>query len=70
MIDILFRPEYRGRFDKTSVFARVVSMVEIGLEKRSTLGKWLEEISPEVAAALRGYELNPSLFEWKKFVSF
>jgi glutamate racemase len=70
MIDILFRPEYRGRFDKTGISARVVSMVEIGPDKTSTLGKWLEGISPEVAAALRGYELNPSLFEWRKFVVF
>jgi glutamate racemase len=70
MIDTLFRPEYQGRFDKTGVSAQVVSMVDIGPEKRSTLGKWLERISPEVATALRSYELNPSLFEWKKFVSF
>ncbi len=68
MIEPLFRPEYQGRFKETAVSARVVSMVEIGREKRSSLGNWLEEISPEVATALRGYELNPLLFEWKKFV--
>jgi len=45
-------------------------MIEIGEEKRLSLGKSLEEISPGAAAALRSYELNPSLFEWKKFVSF
>jgi hypothetical protein len=68
MIDILFTPEHRSRFDKTRVSARMVSMVKIGPEKISTLGKWLEGISPEVAAALHGYELKPSLFEWRKFI--
>ena len=68
MINILFKPEHRGRFNETAISARVVSMVEIGEEKRLSLGKWLEGISPEVATALRSYELNPSLSEWKKFV--
>lgn len=68
MIDILFKSEYRSRFNKTGVSARAVSMVEVGPEKRSTLGKWLERISPETAGALRDYELNPSLFEWQKFI--
>ncbi|MDH7511344.1 MAG: glycosyltransferase family 39 protein [Clostridiales bacterium] len=68
MIDPLFKPEHRGRFKETAISARVVSMVEIGPEKRLGLGKWLKGISPEVAAALRSYGLNPSLFEWQKFV--
>ncbi len=68
MLDALFRQEHRGRFKETRVSARVVSMVEVGPEKTSTLGKWLEGISPEVAVALRRYEHNPLLFEWQKFV--
>lgn len=68
MVDVLFPFEYRHRFQKTAVSARVVSMVEIAPEKRSSLGQWLEGISPEVAAALRHYELRPSLFEWRKCV--
>lgn len=68
MLDVLFSPPRRDRFKQTKISARVVSMVEIGPEKRSSLGKWLERISPEVATALRNYELVPSLFEWQKWV--
>jgi len=66
MVDVLFPTEYRRRFEKTTISVQVVSMVEIAPEKRLSLGRWLEKISPEVAAALRHYELNPSLFEWPK----
>lgn len=52
MIDVLFPSQHRGRFERTTVAARVVSMVEISQEKRSSLGRWLERISPEVASAL------------------
>jgi glutamate racemase len=68
MTDLLFRPEYLGRYKKTEVNARIVSMVAISPEKIDSLGRWLQAISPEIADALRRYQRIPSLFEWKKFI--
>ncbi len=66
MTDFVFKPEYMKRHERTKVTARIVSMVKISQEKIQSLGKWLQDISPETAEALRNYELNPALFEWKK----
>ncbi len=54
-----------GRYDRTEITARVVSMVEIAAEKRQALGGWLQRVSPAVATALAQYELRPGLFEWR-----
>jgi len=69
MTDVLINGEYKGRFDKTEISIRVVSMVEIGPRKVDSLSPWLERISPETAAALRRYEKRSGLFEWKGYVS-
>lgn len=68
MIDAIFPADSKSRFSETSITARVVSMVEIAANKRSSLGEWLARISPEVAAALRAYELKLDLFAWKNLV--
>ncbi len=54
----------KKRFERTDIDARVVSMVEIAENKRAAIGGWLALRSPEVAAALRSYALQPDLFEW------
>jgi glutamate racemase len=69
MTDVLFDKKYLGRSKRTEVSARVVSMVEISPSKVESLGGWLENLSPEVADALRHYEHIPGLFEWKKFIT-
>jgi len=58
-------PEAKGRFPRTEIRTRVISMVDIPEGVRSSLGEWLGRVSPETAAALRDYELRPGLFEWK-----
>lgn len=68
MADFLFEPERKGRFPKTEIFARVVSMVEIARERIDSLGAWLRQTSPDTAAALVHYELKSNLFDWKKFI--
>jgi len=68
MTDVLFEPRYFGRFQRTAVRVRVVSMVEIGRPKIAALAPRLETSCPETAAALRVYEHNPDLFEWKSLV--
>jgi glutamate racemase len=62
MIDLIFPPEYKQRFPKTEIGARVVSMVEIAQKKIQSLGKWLLNVSPETAEALGHYDHNASLF--------
>ncbi len=65
LADVLFEPRYLGRYPKTQVGIRVVSMIEIDRRKIQSLGRWLSAVSPETAEALGRYELDPSLFEWK-----
>jgi glutamate racemase len=69
MTDVLFEPKFRERYPRTEVRVRVVSMVEIDGRKIDSLSVWLEPLSPETAEGLRGYEHEPSLFEWRSFVS-
>jgi glutamate racemase len=70
MLDFLFEKKKPVRFAKTEVDARVISMVEISQERISSIASWLQGVSPLTAEALRGYELQPDLFEWKKFISY
>jgi glutamate racemase len=69
LTDVLFEPKFMGRYQKTEVTARVVSMVEISRQKIDSLATWLERVSPETAEALRRYEHRPSLFEWKRHIA-
>jgi glutamate racemase len=63
-LDPLDPPEKRNRFRRTRLRAKVISMVEIPAAVRASLGEWLEDLSPDTAAALRKYRLSPGLFEW------
>lgn len=65
LVDSLCPPGTRGKHAQTAVSARVVSMVEIVPAKRSSLGTWLQRVSPVVATALANYERRPELFEWR-----
>jgi len=69
LTDVLFEPKFMGRYQKTEVTARVVSMVEISRQKIDSLATWLERVSPETAEALRRYEHRPSLFEWRRHIA-
>jgi len=68
MTDVLLDRETVGRYARTEIGVRVVSMVEITRKKIESLAPWLERISPETAAALRRYERRPGLFEWKEHI--
>jgi glutamate racemase len=69
LVDLLLSAQAAGRFTRTEIDARVISMVEISAAKRKSLGGWLERVSPEVAAALARYQLRPDLFEWRSLVT-
>jgi glutamate racemase len=66
--DFLFRPQFQTRFKNTDISIRIVSMVEIEKKKRETIGAFLRPISPQTDEALREYEWNEDLFEWKIFL--
>lgn len=69
MNDFLFQSPHTGRYKKTDISIHVVSMVEIANQRIQSIGRWLEELSPQTAEALRDYTHDPKLFEWKKFIS-
>ncbi len=69
MIDVLLPDFVRDRFDSADVRVRVVSMVEIPEETRTSIGGLLREDSPATARALQDYELNPELFGWRDVVT-
>lgn len=64
LVDSICPAGTAGRHARTEVTARVVSMVEIAPGKRTSLGVWLQRVSPVVAAALANYEHRPGLFKW------
>jgi glutamate racemase len=68
MNDFLFENSRIGRYKKTDVSVRVLSMVEIEKQRIQSIGTWLEEVSLQTAEALRNYEYESELFEWKKFL--
>ncbi len=67
-VDALDPPARRNRFPETEVRARVISMVEIPADVRDSLGEWLRPFSSETEAALKNYDLQPGLFEWKSLL--
>ncbi len=69
MINPLFDEKFVGRFRRTTVNAKIISMIEIRQSTLDSLGGWLRDLSPELAEALHAYERVPDLFEWRKFVS-
>lgn len=68
MNNFLFPEERLNRFKNTDITVNVVSMVKIGKEKTTSIGKWIEKISIKTAEALRNYELKENLFEWEKYL--
>ncbi|MDH5386811.1 MAG: aspartate/glutamate racemase family protein [Candidatus Aminicenantes bacterium] len=68
MIEFLFPQKLRNRFKSTDISVRIISMVEIGQEKINSIGTYLQKLSPQTAHALENYELQETLFEWKKYI--
>jgi len=64
MIDTLIPQAAQGRYGNCEVSVRAVSMVEISAESRDSIGRYLQDVAPETAAALAAYDLRPGLFSW------
>ena len=69
MVDVLVPDSVQGRYETCEVSARVVSMVEIPAESRDSIGRYLQDVSPETAVALAEFELRPDLFTWRDLMA-
>ena len=65
MSDFLFQQPYLNRFPKTELTIEVVSKTKITKEKIASLGKLLENISPQTAEATKNFKYDPDLFDAK-----
>jgi len=69
MIDVLIPPSVQGRYEACEVSVRAVSMVEIPAGSRDSIGRYLQDVSSETAAALAEYDLRPDLFTWRDLMA-
>lgn len=69
MIDFLLPEPLKQRYRRSSVRVRVVSMIDIPADRQDSIGRWLSNVSPATEAALRDFELQPDLFEWRGLVN-
>jgi hypothetical protein len=44
-------------------------MIDIPADRRDSIGRYLNGISPLTESALRDFELEPGLFEWRSLIS-
>ena len=68
-IDFLLPENVQQRYDRSEVDVKVVSMTEIPADRQDSIGRYLHTVSPATESALRGYELRPDLFEWRKLIA-
>ncbi len=69
MIDFLLPVPLRQRFKASQVAVKVVSMIDIPADSQDSIGRYLHAISPATETALREFELQANLFEWRGLVS-
>jgi len=65
MIDFLLG---EPRFEESSINVRVVSMIDIPEDRRDSIGRYLQGVSPVTAKALGNFELTTDLFEWQRLI--
>lgn len=69
MVDFLLPAGLQQRYPQSEVTLKVVSMIDIPQDRQNSIGRWLHTVSPATESALRAYELEPGLFEWRGLVS-
>jgi len=69
MVDFLLPDSLRQRHQQPEVAVKVVSMIDIPADRQDSIGRYLHTISPATETALREFELNTGLFEWRGLVS-
>ncbi len=65
MSNFLFNNNYINRYHETEVIVEVVSKTKITKAKIASLGKLVENISPQTAEATKNYKYDPDLFDAK-----
>ena len=65
MTDFLLPARLRSRYAHTEITVKAVSMIDIPPASRDSIGRYLQAVSPATEAALRNFELDPGLFEWR-----
>lgn len=69
MVDFLLPEPLKQRYPRAAISVRVVSMIDIPADRQDSIGRYLNGISPATELALRNFELQPGLFEWRSLVS-
>jgi glutamate racemase len=69
MIDFLVPLALAQRYPGSDIAIRVVSMIDIPPDRRDSIGRYLQTVSPATSKALDGFELDDNLFEWRNLVS-
>jgi hypothetical protein len=69
MVDFLLPASLQKRHTQSEIAVKVVSMIDIPADRQASIGRYLHTISPLTETALREFELNTDLFEWRELVS-
>jgi len=69
MVDFLLPTSLRKRYPQSEVSVKAVSMIDIPADRQDSIGRYLHTVSPATETALRDFELNSNLFEWRSLVS-
>jgi glutamate racemase len=68
MVDFLLPEPLKQRYPAAEVSVRAVSMIPIPDASTASIGRFLQSVSPATADALRSYEQEENLFEWRSLV--
>jgi glutamate racemase len=69
MVDFLLPEALDGRYEGPEVTVKVVSMIDIPADRQDSIGRYLHAVSPATESALRHFERQPELFEWRGLVA-
>jgi glutamate racemase len=69
MVDFLRPENLHQRYPQSEVTVTIVSMIDIPIESRDSIGRYLHNISPVTETALQNFKKVAGLFEWKQLVS-
>lgn len=69
MVDFLLPASLQQRHQRSEVTVKVVSMIDIPADRQDSIGRYLHTVSPVTETALRDFELQSDLFEWRGMVS-
>ncbi len=69
MVDFLLPASLHQRHQQSEISVEVVSMIDIPADRQDSIGRYLHTVSSVTETALRDFELQSDLFEWRGLVS-